>query len=312
MHAPNFSFFLQTAARALVLLGFLSAAALAEQEPLTVKVWPGASPGESGDLGPEVVRLSPRLDRSQVEFEEPTRLITNVSHPTVTIYRPNGQPKNRTAILIFPGGGYWDLYWQLEGEEVAAWLNTLGVTGIVLKYRVPRRNGEPESAPAPRPLQDAQRALRLVRSRCQELELDPERLGVIGFSAGGHLALSVATQFDQPSYEALDKVDEQSCRPDFAIAAYPGYILADDNEPRLKVGPRTPPVFLVHGGMDLVSSPENSIAAYAALRKAGASAELHIFATAVHGFGVRPSSRPQSAWTKNCSAWLDQLGMLAQ
>ena len=217
------------------------------------------------------------------------------------------------AILICPGGGYWDLYWQLEGEEVAAWLNSHGITGIILKYRVPRRPGEPQDEPARRPLQDAQRAVRLVRSKAGEWHIDPKRIGIMGFSAGGHLALATATGFDKRTYMPIDAIDRVSCRPDFAIAAYPGYLKAkhrDELAPWLHIPVRTPPVFLVHGGADIISSPEHSVVMYRALHRTGISAELHIYAGAVHDFGVRKVSHPCSTWTDSCMAWLRELGML--
>src|SRR5262245_12463208 len=136
--------------------------------PLVIQLWPGQAPDEPGGIGPERIRTSPKLERKQVEVTEPTQLITGVTNPTITIHRPPPKKNTGTAILICPGGGYWDLYWQLEGEEVAAWLNSIGVTGIILKYRVPRRPDEPKGEPARRPLQDAQRAVRLVRSRARE------------------------------------------------------------------------------------------------------------------------------------------------
>src|SRR6058998_1598246 len=152
--------------------------AAAAAEPLVVEVWPGKVPDESGEIGPERFRMSPALDRKQVEVTEPTRMITDVTKPTLTIYRPTQEKDIRTAMLICPGGGYWNLYWQLEGEEVAVWLNSIGVTGIILKYRVPRRPDEPESEPARRPLQDAQRAISLVRSKAKALGLHPEQIGI--------------------------------------------------------------------------------------------------------------------------------------
>src|SRR5947207_4273589 len=161
-------------------------------KPLVVELWPGKPPDEIGKIGAEYVRMSPRLDRKQVEVTEPTRMVTNVTKPTITVFRPAKDKDTGTAMLICPGGGYWNLYWELEGEEVAAWLNTLGVTGIILKYRVPRRPDEPKGQPARRPLQDAQRAVSLVRSRAAEWGIDPKRIGMIGFSAGGHLAVATA------------------------------------------------------------------------------------------------------------------------
>src|ERR1700730_4984264 len=142
--------------------------AVGAEQPLIVELWPGKVPEESGGIGPEKVRMSPKLTRKEVEVTEPTRLVTNVSKPTITIYRPAKDKDTGAAILICPGGGYWNLFWELEGEEVAAWLNARGVTGIILKYRVPRRPGDPKGEPAPRPLQDAQRAVSLVRSKARD------------------------------------------------------------------------------------------------------------------------------------------------
>src|SRR5437773_3135999 len=215
----------------------------AADQPLVVELWPGKAPDETGTIGAERVRMSPKLDRKQVEVTEPTRMVTNVTRPTVTIYRPAKDKDIGTAVLICPGGGYWNLYWQLEGEEVAAWLNTLGVSGIILKYRVPRRPDEPKNQPARRPLQDAQRAVSLVRSRAAEWGIDPKRIGIIGFSAGGHLAVATAAGFEKRAYEPQDDVDKASCRPDFAIAAYSGY-LKDELARGLRIPTDTPPVFL--------------------------------------------------------------------
>src|SRR2546426_5140263 len=182
-------------------------AAFSAETPLVVQIWPGRPPDESGNFGPERFRMSPKLDRKQVEVTEPTQMITGVTNPTITIYRAPKDKETGTAVLICPGGGYWNLYWQLEGEEVAAWLNTLGVTGIILKYRVPRRPDEPEREPARRPVQDAQRAVSLVRSRAGEWGIHPERIGIVGFSAGGHLAIATATSFEQRTYEPIDDID---------------------------------------------------------------------------------------------------------
>ena len=263
-------------------------------EPLVVELWPGQVPDETGTIGPERVRMSPSLDQAQVEVTESTRLITDVSKPTLTVYQPSSEKKTGTAMLICPGGGYWDLYWQLEGEEVAAWLNSIGVTGIIVKYRVPRRPDEPKGEPARRPLQDSQRAVSLVRSKASEWGIRPERIGIVGFSAGGHLAIATATSFDERTYEPIDDVDKISCRPDFAIPVYPGYLKVKDKEelaPGIRVPAGTPPVFLVHGGDDLISPPEHSVLMYLALKRAGVPAELHIYAATAHDFGVR-SERP--------------------
>jgi acetyl esterase/lipase len=283
------------------------------EKPMTVELWRGNAPDESGSIGAEKVVQSPKLDRKQVEVTESTRMITNVTKPTLTVYRPAPEKDTGTAILICPGGGYWNLYWQLEGEEVAAWLNSVGVTGIILKYRVPRRPDEPKGEPARRPLQDAQRAVRLVRSKAREWGIDPHRIGMVGFSAGGHLAIATATSFDKQTYEPIDEIDKISSRPDFAILAYPGYLKAkDSNElaPGLRIPNETPPIFLAHGGDDLISPPEHSVVLYLALKRAGAPAELHVYATAAHNFGVRPSDHPCSTWTQACTRWLRHQGLL--
>ena len=224
--------------------------------------------------------MSPKLDRKQVEVTEPTRMVTNVTKPTITIYRPAKDKDTGTAMVICPGGGYWNLYWELEGEEVAAWLNSLGVTGIILKYRVPRRPDEPKGEPARRPLQDAQRAVSLVRSKAKEWGIDPERIGMVGFSAGGHLAIATATSFDKRTYEPIDDIDKVSCRPDFAILVYSGYLKAKDKDelaPGLRVPKGTPPIFLAHGGADLISDPETQrghVPGLEARRRPGGAAHL--------------------------------------
>jgi acetyl esterase/lipase len=291
----------------------LSCAAAAADAPLVVELWPGKAPDETAALGPEKVHMSPKLDRKQVEVTESTRLVTNVSKPTLTIYRPAKEKDTGAAVLICPGGGYWNLYWQLEGEEVAAWLNSIGVTGIILKYRVPRRSDDARGEPARRPLQDAQRAVRLVRSKAKEWGINPERIGMVGFSAGGHLAIATATSFDKETYQAQDDIDKLSSRPNFAIAVYSGYLkVKDKNElaPSLRVPAQTPPVFLAHGGADIISPPEHSVVMYLALKRAGIPAELHVYANAAHDFGVRPSDQPCSTWTKACTDWLGQQGFL--
>jgi acetyl esterase/lipase len=282
-------------------------------EPLVLQIWPGKVPDESGNIGPERIRMSPKLDRTQVEVTEQTRLITGVTNPTITVCRPPKEKETGTAMLICPGGGYWDLYWQLEGEEVAAWLNSIGVTGIILKYRVPRRPDEPKGEPAWRPLQDAQRAMSLVRSKASQWGIRPDRIGIGGFSAGGHLAIATATSFDKRTYEPIDDVDKISCRPDFAIPVYSGYLKAKDKEEiaqGLRIPAGTPPIFLVHGGEDIISPPEHSVLMYLALKRAGVPVELHVYANTAHDFGVRTNEHPYSTWTARCAEWLRDSGFL--
>jgi acetyl esterase/lipase len=275
--------------------------------PEVVPLWPGGAPDEPGTIGEEYVRMSPALPREQVEVTSSTRMITNVTRPTITLYRPDPQIDSGTSVLICPGGGYWNLYWELEGEEVAKWLVSRGITGIILKYRVPRRPGEDPTLPARRPLQDAQRAVSLVRANAAKWKLHPDRIGIIGFSAGGHLVIATATEFDRRTYQPVDACDESSCRPDFGVAAYSGYLKPKDSmelSPGLRVPERTPPIFLVHGSDDVISPPEHSIVMYLALQRARIPAELHIFASTTHDFGIRTDDRPYGRWTAACEQWL--------
>jgi acetyl esterase/lipase len=281
--------------------------AVGAHRPLVIPVWPDEVPGDYGTIGEERVRLP-----SEAPTKD-TMWITNVTKPTLTVYRPAKEKNTGTAMLVCPGGGYWNLAWDLEGEEVAAWLNTVGMTGIVLKYRVPRRPGQLEPLPAPGPLLDAQRALSLVRSRAKEWGIDRCRIGIVGFSAGGHLALATATNFDERAYEPIDVFDVMSCRPDFAVSVYPGYLVEVDTgrlAPYVRVPAGTPPVLLIHAGDDTEAGAEHSVGMYRALKRAGVPAELHVYASGGHGFGVRQKSQPCSSWPEQCVAWLRSQGML--
>ena len=280
-------------------------------EPLVVDLWPGKTPGDVGISGQENSRIHPS------PLVGPTKLITNVTKPTLTIYQPAKDKNTGTAMLICPGGGYWDLYWELEGEEVAAWLNSIGVTGIILKYRVPRRPGDVRGEPPLGPLLDAQRAVSLVRSRATEWGIDPKRIGMVGFSAGGHLALATATNFEQRKYEAIDAIDEVSCRPDFAVLCYSGYLKAKDKDeisPGLHIPANTPPILLTHANDDSEkvggSNAEHSAFMYIALKRAGVPVELHIYASGNHDFGVRQNEKLPSSWPQLCVNWLRSLDLL--
>jgi acetyl esterase/lipase len=285
----------------------------AADKPTVIELWPGKAPDETGGIGEEKVLMSPKLERKQVEVTESTRLITNVTKPSISIYRPAKEKDSGTAMIICPGGGYWNLYWELEGEEVAAWLNSHGITGIILKYRVPRRSDDVKGEPARRPLQDSQRAVSLVRSKAKEWGIAENRIGIVGFSAGGHLAIATATRFEKRTYEPVDEIDKISCRPDFSIPVYSGYLKVKDKDelpPGLSVPKETPQVLLIHGGQDTVSDPENSMVMYRSLKRAGVSVELHIYAKSGHDFGVRKVGRPCDAWTEACLEWLKSQGLL--
>src|SRR5712692_436521 len=283
-------------------------------DPLVLPIWPDKVPGDYGEIGNEHIRPPENAPTKDAKW------LTNVTKPTITVFRPEKGKNTGAAMVICPGGGYWNLAWDLEGEEVAAWLNSVGMTGIVLKYRVPRRPGQPEPLPAPGPLLHSQRAVSLVRSRAAEWGIDPNRIGILGFSAGGHLAVATATHFDQRAYEPIDQIDKISCRPDFAVAVYPGYLIEqhpagveinkDVLAPYIRIPTETPPVFLVHASDDTVAGAENSVVMYLALKRANVATELHVYAHGGHGFGVRKGSLPCSTWTDRCVAWLQNQGML--
>lgn len=270
---------------------------VAAEGPLTLDVWPGTPPSENGSVGEEKVTKG-RDGKTVVG-------ITNVTKPTLTVYRPEKSNDTGVAVLVCPGGGYNMLAWDHEGEQVARWLNSLGVTAAILKYRVPRRPDTPKGEPPQQPLQDAQRALRLIRSKASDWGIDPKKVGMLGFSAGGHLTAATETNADRSSYESIDDVDRQSARPDFAVLIYAGGAIKRDSDelrPEIRITSATPPSFLVHASDD--PGVENSVRLYLALKKAGVPAELHIYASGGHGFGMRPSDKPHGGWPKRCEEWL--------
>ncbi len=282
----------------IVLLGMLGVAAMAQDRPV-INVWPDKVPGEKGDIGEEKY------------MDPPTSTIKrlgNVSKPTLTIFEPAKDKKNGAAIIICPGGGYSILAWDLEGTEVAEWANSNGVTAIILKYRVPQRKGQEERLA---PFQDAQRTVSLVRSKAGELGIDPKRIGILGFSAGGHLSARTAIQYEKRSYEPVDDADKVSCRPDFAVLIYPAYLVDKTGQltAEMQVNAQTPPMFLAHAGDDKLT-PENSISMYLALHKAGVPSELHVYASAGHGFGLRASKHPAYMWPQRCAEWMKSRGLL--
>ena len=272
-------------------------------DPLVIELWPGLVPGDVGIEGEE----NSRIHESRFEFVGPTRLITNVTRPSLTVYLPTLERNTGTALLICPGGGYHDLFWELEGEKVASWTVSQGIAGIILKYRCPRRPGDTKGVPPLGPLIDGQRAVSLVRSKAREWGIDPSRIGIGGFSAGGHLALATATSFEERRYEPIDAADKVSCRPDFAVPCYSGYLKADDRDEvseGIHIPADTPPVFLTHTSDDSESSVEHSVIAYLALHRAGIPTEMHVYATGEHDFGVRENESLPSRWTGLLLRWL--------
>ena len=246
--------------------------------------------------------------------------------PRITVYRAPVDKANGAGIIVCPGGGYRNLASDHEGKQVAEWMNTLGVSAFVLQYRVGPRYRHPA------PLRDAQRALRLVRSKAKDFGIDPSRLGVIGFSAGGHLASTIGTLFDDGQRDAADPIERMGSRPDFLILAYPvislgapfthkgslASLLGDSPDSGLvrelstegRVTARTPPTFLFHTADDPVVPAENSIAFYAALRAANVPAEMHVFAHGPHGVGLAQQDRALSAWPSLGAAWMNAMGFL--
>lgn len=298
---------------ALPLILLLASALGAAEPPLVVDVWPGKTPDDTGISGEEHFRDLVIQGKPYQVAGKPTRWLTDVSRPTLTIYRAAGDKNTGIAMLICPGGGYHNLGWDVEGEEVAAWLNSVGMTGIILKYRCPRRAGEDKKVPPAGPLKDAQRAVSLVRSRASEWGIDPGKIGLVGFSAGGHLAGSTATRFDQRTYDAVDEIDKMSCRPDFAVMLYSGYFQLNDQgdlSPTVRAAADAPPLLFIHAADDPISSVEHSLTFYRALRRAGARPEMHLYASGGHGFGVRPVGHPCAGWTDRCLDWLRDEGIL--
>jgi acetyl esterase/lipase len=285
-----------------VLTGLVSATEKAASHEIEL-LWPNGAPGAKGN--------------------------EDGDKPSLTIYLPSKKTATGAAVVICPGGGYGHLSMDREGQQTADWLNSIGVAGFILKYR---HRGTGYGHPAP--LQDAQRAIRIVRSRAKEWDIDPERVGILGFSAGGHLASSAGTHFQNNYYEVKDAIDRISCRPDFMILIYPVItlddsfthsgskrnLLGENPDPQLvenlsnekQVTPETPPTFLVHTNEDTAVPAENSIYFYLALRKAGVPAEMHIYLKGPHGSAIEKKFGIVSTWPERCTDWMKVRGLLNQ
>ena len=283
-----------------------AAAALAADAPdsTTLEIWPAAAPGDSAAIEAEKV--------TKKKNSEAITSITNVSKPTLIVSRPSPEKNTGVAVLVFPGGGYNNLAWEHEGTMVAEWLNSIGVTAAVLKYRVPRRPDTPKGQPPVQALMDAQRAISLVRSHASEWGIDPKKVGVLGFSAGGHLAAWCSTNSDKRAYETIDGAEQVSCRPDFTVLIYPGGITkrgGDGLADEIRVSKESQPTFLATATDD-TGPAIGSATYYLALKKAGIPAELHSYAAGGHGFGMRPGDRPAASWPKRCEEWMKDQGIL--
>jgi acetyl esterase/lipase len=273
---------------------------------MTMPVWPGAAPGTIANPAAEVDTTKPT--DNLIAGRRLVRL-GNVSRPTLTLYQPKGN-NTGAAVLVFPGGGYSILAIDLEGTEVCDWLNSAGITCVLLKYRVPNSGPYPKSDAA---LQDAQRSLGIVRQHAKEWGIDPNRIGVLGFSAGAHLAAALSTHFEKRLYTPIDPADKLSCRPDFAVIVYPGYLaLADKNfapNPDINPTAETPPTFIVQAEDDPVHV-ENALVYFQQLKNAKVPAELHIYTQGGHGYGLRRTELPVTTWPQTVEIWLHTIKIL--
>jgi acetyl esterase/lipase len=278
-----------------------------------VPIWPGAAPDSRRLTGPEETIT---LTTEKLVAGRPWTFVHRVSRPTMTVYAPRGR-NTGAAVVVFPGGGYQILAIDLEGTEVCDWLTSIGVTCVLLKYRVPGVNQTPKSGAypnSPMALEDAQRTVGLVRFHAAEWHVDPHRIGVLGFSAGGHLVAAISTNYTHRLYRPVDAADAVSCRPDFAVALYPGHMMEHTSRPGelnpyVPVTRNTPPTFIVQAEDDPVDPVENSLVYFAALRKAGVPVEMHLFAHGRHAFGLRRTQFPITEWPRLAERWLGTIGM---
>ncbi len=280
-----------------------------------IPLYPGAVPNSKNTGGTEKTEVSD------------ITLISNVQVPDIAVYLPSKRFASGQAVVICPGGGYWVLAYDLEGTDIARYLNSIGVAAIVLKYRLPTYGNciEPHKAP----LMDAQRAMRLVRHNAAKWNINPLKIGIMGFSAGGHLASTLGTHFDYGNQSASDSVELESCRPDFMILMYPVIsftdtsmhlgsreaLLGKDPDPalvkyysnELQVKDDTPPAFIVHADNDNGVPVDNTLLMYKALRARHIPAEIHILSEGEHGFGLGGNNDHIASWTNNLKLWLASL-----
>jgi acetyl esterase/lipase len=301
-----------------------------------VPIWPGAVPDPKPVAGPEVATTT---GKESLVAGRPWVGVNNVTRPTMTVYSPKGK-NTGAAVVVFPGGGYQMLAIDLEGTEVCNWLTPKGITCVLLKYRVTDVGPYPKSGPypeSPMALEDAQRTVGLVRFHAAEWHIDPHKIGVLGFSAGGHLVAAMSTHFDKRLYPVVDAADKESCRPDFAVAIYPGHLSLSAAEwdakqgtkkfvlrypantdkhlglnPDIHVTKQTPPTFLLQNEDDHVDNVNDSLAYYIALKKTGVPVEMHLYAQGGHAFGLRRTKFPVTAWPQLVETWMGTIGMISK
>jgi acetyl esterase/lipase len=306
-----------------------------------IPIWPGIAPDSQPTIGPEQMGT----DTKDQVAGRPWVYVSNVSMPTMTVYSPTGR-NTGVAVVVFPGGGYEVLAIDLEGTEVCDWLTREGITCVLLKYRVPRDGGYPKSAPYPKSgpypetpmaLEDAQRTMGLLRLHAAEWHIDPHKIGVLGFSAGGHLVAAISTHYEKRLYPVVDAADKESCRPDFGVALYPGHLSLSAAEwdakqgskkymvphaanadkdltlnPEIPVTHETPPTFLLQAEDDHVDNVDDALSYYIALKNAGVPAEMHLYAHGGHAFGLRRTNDPITEWPALVETWLGTIGMISR
>lgn len=285
----------------LVMIGTSCCGVASAAEPQVLDLWPDQPPGETKQLPPEADQT--KADDALIAGRRIIKL-GNVSRPQLAVYQPPPEKNNHAAVIICPGGGHHILAYDLEGTEIAEWLNSIGITGIVLKYRVPFRDPDKRWLAA---VQDAQRGVSLVRSKAAQWNIDPQKIGICGFSAGGQAA-ALTSIFADRQYKATDEVDRLSTRPNFAMLIYTGGLTDRENDrlhEYVKVPSDAPPMFFVHA-FDDRASVQNSLLLASELKKAGGSAELHIFATGGHGYGLRRTDEPVTRWPDLAADWLSR------
>ncbi|MGP1420692.1 MAG: alpha/beta hydrolase [Tannerella sp.] len=283
-----------------VCLLFMEVVATAQEK--IVRLFPEGAPGET-------VRMAEKISKegNRVAGEVVCR-VTNVSDPTIAIYQPSEELASGSAMIVCPGGGYDILAYDLEGDEVCLWLNELGITAVLLKYRVPRREGRPKHEA---PLQDLQRAISYVRANASELNVDANRIGVMGFSAGAHLAVMASTSFNKRTYLANNVIDKVSCRPNFCLLIYPAYL---DGEhfglaPEIQIAPKTPPTMLIQTEDDR-SFINSSLFYYYALKEANIPVWMHLYGKGGHGYGLRDTGVMVNSWPDRAEDWFREIGVI--
>jgi len=284
----------------LLITNLITGSIMAQDKP--IQLFPKGAPGEQTKLIEKALPEGGKVGGASV------LRLSGVSDPTITIYPASDEVATGSAMVVCPGGGYEILAYDLEGDEICQWLNEIGVTAVLLKYRVPRRTGlEKHTAP----LQDVQRAISLVRSKAEELNLDPQRIGVMGFSAGAHLAAMASTSYDKRTYPEVDAADKVSCKPDFCLLVYPAYLDGPNFTiaPELKVTAQTPPTMLVQTEDDK-SYINSSLFYYYALKEAGVPATMHLYSKGGHGYGLRDTGNAVNEWPYRAEEWFMELGVV--